>query len=168
MPEPVCPSTCPFPPLPSFSLPPSKSFPGPQGKIKGREEKRKKVACGTPFEPKRPNPHGYLATSLAVTCPRLGASYGLWDTLRTQINKSACDTLFCASQNASREGLAASCRAAIYADWHVAFAAQGLVHVAHPLKQKEQIRMGILQHVCLRDLTLRFAECFQRGSGSVL
>jgi hypothetical protein len=86
------------------------------------------VACGTPFEPKRPNPHGYLATSLAVTCPRLGASYGLWDTLRTKINKSAFDTLFCASQNASRESLAASCRPASYADWDVAVAAQGLVH----------------------------------------
>ena len=118
----------PLPSSPVFLPPPSKSFPGPQGKIKGREEKRKKVACGTPFEPKRPNPHGYLATSLAVTCPRLGASYGLWDTLRTKINKSACDTLFCASQNASSESLAASCRPAGHADWDVAVAAQGLVH----------------------------------------
>ena len=33
-----------------------------------------------------------------------------------------------ASQKASREGLAASCRPASYSDWQVAFAAQGLVH----------------------------------------
>ena len=70
------------------------------------------MACGTPFEPKRANPHGYLATRLAVTpyfalrkmlprrvwqplvgqparrigtCARLGASYGLWYTLYTKI-----------------------------------------------------------------------------------
>ena len=82
-------------------------------------------ACGTLFETTRANLHRYLAARLVV------------------------NTLVCASQNASREGLAASCRAASYADWHVAFAAEGLVHVAHFLKQKEQISMGILQYVWL-------------------
>ncbi len=43
-------------------------------------------------------------------------------------SKSVCPHKFRASQKASGEGLASSCRPASCTDWQVAFAAQGSVH----------------------------------------
>ena len=108
---------------------------------------RKAWACGTPFEPKRTNPHGYLAARLAVKpyfALRKMLPGRVWQPLVGQ------PAMWIHKYLLLRKAWCIMCL------------------VGHLLNQKEQIRIGILQQVCLSEHAPCFAKGLQGGSGGLL